>query len=193
MLTRLRDLPLKWDYETDIVVVGYGGAGAAAAIEAHDNGAAVCILEKASVAGGSTAMSGGIIVGAGTSVQRARGITDSPEEMYKYFRAAGRGLDDPDMVKVLCENSAPNIEWLIGMGMEFKYLYVSGAEEYPEYSSVTLAKSRGHSVGGGGTFFRVLKNACDKGNIHCMYQTKLKEIVTLPEGYVVGVQVESKK
>jgi len=74
MLTGLRDLPLKWDYETEIVVVGYGGAGAAAAIEAHDNGAAVCILEKASVAGGSTAMSGGIIVGAGTSVQRARNI-----------------------------------------------------------------------------------------------------------------------
>lgn len=193
MLTGLRDLPLKWDYETEIVVVGYGGAGAAAAIEAHDNGAAVCILEKASVAGGSTAMSGGIIVGAGTSVQRARGITDSPEGMYKYFRAAGRGLDDPDMVKVLCENSAPNIEWLIGMGMEFKYLYVSGAEEYPEYSSVTPAKPRGHSVGGGGTFFRVLKNACDKRNIHCMYQTKLKEIVTFPEGDVVGIQVESKK
>jgi len=105
MLIEAMGLNLKWDYETEIVVVGCGGAGAAAAIEAHDNGAGVLIIEKSSVAGGTTAMSGGIIVGAGTSVQRARGITDSPEGMYKYYRAAGQGLDDPDMVKVLCENS----------------------------------------------------------------------------------------
>ena len=39
-------LPAKWDYEADVVVVGYGGAGAAAAIEAHDAGATVLILEK---------------------------------------------------------------------------------------------------------------------------------------------------
>ena len=72
---------LKWNYETEIVVVGYGGAGAAAAIEAHDNGASVLIIEKSFVAGGTTAMSGGIIVGAGTSVQRERGIIDSTEGM----------------------------------------------------------------------------------------------------------------
>jgi len=193
MLTGTRELPLKWDYETEIVVVGYGGAGAAAAIEAHDNGAAVIIIEKASVAGGSTAISGGIIAGAGTSVQSARGITDSPEGMYKYYRAAGRGLDDPDMAKTLCENSAANIEWLIGMGMEFKYLYISGAEEYPEYSSITPVKPRGHSVGGGGAFFKVLKDACDKREINCLYDTKLREIVTSLEGEVVGIQVESKE
>jgi flavocytochrome c len=193
MLTGVKELPSNWDYETEIAIVGYGGAGAAAAIEAHNNGAAVFILEKTSMAGGSTAISGGIIVGAGTSVQRARGITDSPEGMYKYYRAAGRGLDDPDMVRVLCENSAPNIEWLIDMGMEFKYLYVSGAEDYPEYSSITPVKPRGHGVGGGGAFFKVLKDACDKRKINCLYETKLKKIVTSLEGEVVGIQVESKE
>ena len=192
MLIEAMGTKLKWDYETEIIVVGYGGAGAAAAIEAYDNGVAVLIIEKASVAGGSTAISGGIIVGAGTSVQRERGITDSPEGMYKYFRASGQGLDDPDMVKVLCENSAPNIEWLIGMGMEFKYLYVSGAEDYPKYSSITPVKPRGHSTGGGGAFFKVLKNACDMRKIDCLYETKLKEMVTSLKGEVVGIQVESK-
>ena len=191
MRTGASELPSKWDHEAEIVVVGYGGAGASAAIEAHDKGATVLIIDKSSVAGGTTAISGGIIAGAGTSLQKAGGISDSPEEMYRYFRACGQGLDDPDMTRVLSENSGPNIEWLIGMGMEFKYLYLSGAEDYPEYAAVTPAKPRGHSVGGGGAFFKVLKDACDRRGINCLYETGLKEIVTSPEGEVAGVRVES--
>ena len=113
MMTVTSEFPAKWDYDTDIIVVGFGGAGASAAIEAHDKGATVLIIDKSSVAGGTTAISGGIIAGAGTSLQRARGISDSPEEMYRYFRACGRGLDDPDLTRVLSENSGTNIEWLI--------------------------------------------------------------------------------
>ena len=136
-------------------------------------------------------MAGGIIVGAGTSVQRARGITDSPEEMYKYFRAVGQGLDDSDLARVLCENSAPNIEWLKSIGMEFTNLFVSGAEDYPEYVAVTPVKPRGHETGGKGKFFRVLKNACDKRGINCFYKTELKEIITGTEGEVIGIKAES--
>jgi flavocytochrome c len=192
MASEASEFPSKWDYETEIVVVGYGGAGASAAIEAHDKGASVLIIDKSSVAGGTTAISGGIIAGANTSLQRARGIVDSPEEMYKYFRACGQGLDDPDMTRILSENSGPNIEWLVSMGMEFKYLYFSGAEDYPEYAAVTQAKPRGHGVGSGGAFFKVLKDACDQRGIKCLYETGLKEIITSPEGEVVGIRAESK-
>ena len=55
MIIETSALNFEWDYETEIVVVGFGGAGAAAAIESCDNGAEVLIVEKASVAGGSTA------------------------------------------------------------------------------------------------------------------------------------------
>ena len=51
-------IPNRWDREADVVVVGFGGTGAAAALEAHDNGAKVLIIEKAPMAGGSTAISG---------------------------------------------------------------------------------------------------------------------------------------
>jgi succinate dehydrogenase/fumarate reductase flavoprotein subunit len=78
------------------------------------------------------------------------------------------------------------------MGMEFKHLYVSGAEDYPEYSAITPVKPRGHSVGGGGAFFKVLKNACDKREINYLYETQLKKIVTSLEGEVIGIQTESK-
>ncbi|MCK4788463.1 MAG: FAD-binding protein [Desulfobacteraceae bacterium] len=192
MMARAGEFPTKWDHEAEVVVVGYGGAGAAAAIAAHDTGAAVLILEKAPVAGGTTAMSGGIIVGAGTSVQRERGITDSPGEMRKYYRVTGRGLDDPDMVKVLSENSGPNIEWLIGMGMEFIDLFMSGSEDYPEYAAITPVKQRGHSARSGGAFFKVLKNACDKRGLSALYETQLKEIIAGSRKEIIGVKAESK-
>ena len=47
MIVRQPWLPEKWDREADVVVVGFGGAGAATAITAHDLGASVLMIEKA--------------------------------------------------------------------------------------------------------------------------------------------------
>ena len=70
--------PNRWDYETEIAVAGFGGAGAAAAIEAHDAGASVLILDKASVAGGSTIISGGLasFPGDGQTCRQLLGAAD---------------------------------------------------------------------------------------------------------------------
>jgi flavocytochrome c len=187
----MNNWPVAWDFETDIVVVGYGGAGAAAAIEGRAAGAEVIIIEKAPIGGGTTAMAGGIIVGAGTSVQRARQIADSPEEMYRYFRATGKGLDDPDLARVYCESSTSSIEWLISLGMQFQNLLLSGSENYPEYAAVTPPKPRGHLAPGGGAFFQVLKNACEQRGVQVNYKTRLKELVTDSQGAVCGVKAES--
>ena len=66
----------------DIIVVGFGAAGAAAAIEAADNGARVLVLDRG-YGGGATALSGGIVyAGGGTAEQRAGGYEDSPENMH---------------------------------------------------------------------------------------------------------------
>ena len=69
---------MKRDY--DVVVVGAGGAGMAAAITARDAGASVIVLEADDRIGGSTSLSGGVFYAAGTSVQRAREIEDTPDE-----------------------------------------------------------------------------------------------------------------
>ena len=53
------DLPAKWDREADVVILGYGGAGASAAITAKDAGADVVIFEKTAQGGGNTAVSSG--------------------------------------------------------------------------------------------------------------------------------------
>src|SRR3954469_17125319 len=74
--------------EVDVVVVGFGIAGACAALEAARAGARVLLLERAAEYGGTSAMSGGhFYLGGGTAVQQATGIEDSPEEMFAYLMA----------------------------------------------------------------------------------------------------------
>ncbi|MGW1093936.1 FAD-binding protein [Streptomyces sp. NPDC002596] len=84
-----------WDLTTDVVVAGYGAAGAAAAVEAARAGAEVLVLERAGGWGGAAAMGGGFIyLGGGTALQRACGFDDSPEATATFLMAAmGPGAD----------------------------------------------------------------------------------------------------
>jgi len=200
-------LPEKWDKEADVVVVGFGGAGAAAAIEAHDAGAKVLILETAPAAlGGSTGMCGGVIYGAGTSVQRVAGIMDSADEMYKYWMAVTGPGCDAELARLLADKSAENIEWLIKLGAEIPSvvydepdrpvppaggLYFSGAE--PEYAHITPPKPRGHAVvGGGKAIFETLRKAVEARGIEVMLETRALKLIATPEKEVLGVKAESK-
>ena len=85
----------RWDDEADVIIVGMGGAGVCAAIEAAEAGASVLGLERAGAPGGASALSHGqLYMGGGTPVQKACGFEDSVEEMAKYLAAAcGLGAD----------------------------------------------------------------------------------------------------
>ena len=75
-----------WDEEADVVIVGMGSAGSCAAIEAAEAGASVLALDRASGAGGTTANAAGhFYLGGGTRVQKAVGIEDDVEDMYRYL------------------------------------------------------------------------------------------------------------
>src|SRR5262245_12515804 len=79
----------RWDREADVVVVGFGCAGACAAIEAAETAAETIVLERAGGGGGTSAMSGGLIyMGGGTPVQEACGYRDTPEGMFTFLMAA---------------------------------------------------------------------------------------------------------
>ena len=66
----------------DVIVIGGGGAGLSAAIEASDAGASVLVLEKNTVTGGTTSTSQGLIGGFGTQIQKAQGVELTYEQMY---------------------------------------------------------------------------------------------------------------
>jgi hypothetical protein len=83
---KIRNLTLeKWDYETDILIVGSGAAAYAAAISARNRGAEVIMVEKASLYGGTTLRSGGGLWVPNNRFQREKGIEDRKEDAIRYM------------------------------------------------------------------------------------------------------------
>src|ERR1700733_12572042 len=88
---RLRETTMAQEKTYDVVIVGYGAAGAAAAIEAADAGARVLVLDRG-YGGGASTLSGGVVyAGGGTPYQQAAGLHDTPENMFNYLRQEVQG------------------------------------------------------------------------------------------------------
>jgi len=96
---------------TDVIIVGAGFAGLAAAIEAKEAGAEVIVLEKMRAAGGNSIISEGCMAAPGTAEQQAKGIEDSPALMYRDMIKAGEGLNHPALVKVVTEEAKEAYLW----------------------------------------------------------------------------------
>ncbi|MGN6127815.1 MAG: FAD-binding protein [Humibacter sp.] len=145
----------------DVIVVGYGGAGAVAAIEAAERGARVLAIDRA-YGGGATALSGGVVyAGGGTPFQRAEGVTDTVEDMYRYLALETGDAVSEATLRQFCESSADLIAWLEVHGVSFAggvpdyktsyptdrhYLYHSGNEKAHPFREVARPAPRGHRV-----------------------------------------------
>ena len=108
--------------QPDVIVIGGGGAGLAAAIEAASVGRRVLLLEKAAQLGGTTALSIGSISATASPHQIARGIKYAPadhfEDMAK-FAAHLKATDNDDLRRVLTGEVPTTLRWLMGLGVEF--------------------------------------------------------------------------
>lgn len=97
--------------ETDIIVIGSGFAGLAAAIEAAEAGTSVQVLEKMMAPGGNSLISDGGIAAPGTTYQADAGISDSSDLMYRDMMTAGEGVNYPDLVKTVTEGAREAFLW----------------------------------------------------------------------------------
>jgi fumarate reductase flavoprotein subunit len=187
---------MHWDEAADVVIVGFGAAGTAGAIEAADHGASVIILEKMPIGGGTTLMSGGTIYASETSIQREAGITDSAEGMFKLLVATGRGLNRPELVELVARQSSEIIDWLMGLGVNLwpgAFLGDAfGCELYPEYARITPPVPRVHVVEGMGEgLFRTLEKNVRERRIDVLLETPATELII--EGReVIGVRARSR-
>ena len=198
-------MPPDWDVEADVVVVGFGAAGACAALEAAAAGCSVLILDRFG-GGGATALSGGVVyAGGGTVQQRAAGVTDTPEAMFGYLRTEVGDAVPETTLREFCDGSVAMLAWLEGHGVPFEgslcpdktsyptnrhYLYYSGSE----LSATDLATPapRGHRTRGrgtsGGLLYARLSAAVRGAGVRVLTQTAARQLVTDPSGRVTGVE-----
>jgi succinate dehydrogenase/fumarate reductase flavoprotein subunit len=128
----------------DVVVVGSGFAGLAAAIVARTEGASVLLLDGAAELGGSSRLSGGKVMGAGSRIQRQHGIDDDPAELYRFYMALNRYLLEPSVVWALADESGPTVDWLEDVGVIFDpRLMTSGEEQVPR---MHITVGEGHAI-----------------------------------------------
>src|SRR3546814_13694595 len=102
---------VEWDDTADVLVVGFGGAGACAAIEAREAGADVIAIDRFA-GGGATAYSGGIIYAGGTRFQKEAGFEDNAEQMYSYLAMGVGDIVRPETLRRSCYESTANPAWL---------------------------------------------------------------------------------
>ena len=105
-----------WDETADLVVVGLGGAGVAAALEGLERGLKVTAVDRYE-GGGSTAANGGIFyAGGGTKIQKEAGEDDSPEEMYKYLKIEVGDVVSDETLRKFVEESVETVDWILANG-----------------------------------------------------------------------------
>ena len=107
-----------WSDEVDVVVVGFGGAGACAALQAKECGASVVLVDRFG-GGGTTKYSGGVIYAGGTRFQREAGFDDTVEDMLDYLRLEVGGVVKADTLRRFCNGSAGDVDWLIEHGVKY--------------------------------------------------------------------------
>jgi len=110
------------DTKIDIIVVGGGGSGLAAAIEACEAGSRVLLLEKNAQLGGSTAWSIGSVTATQTPHQRAKGIVDNPQSHWEDMPGFADEHCPPDndaLRKILCDEAPAAFQWLLDSGVRF--------------------------------------------------------------------------
>ena len=173
---------LKWDKETDVLVVGYGGAGACAAIEAHDAGAKVLVIEKMKQGGGNTAVSaGGFMIP--TSGKEARAYLSSTYEPADNER-------DEALLDAFCREIDTARDWLMGLreGTELS-MYGKGGDYrvFKGWESIQKWKVKGKGKRSGDLLFDLYRYAVEeKRGIEVMLETPALQLICRDKE-VVGV------
>jgi fumarate reductase flavoprotein subunit len=165
----------------DVAVIGAGAAGLAAAVAAADAGASVIVLEAGEKVGGSSRLSGGHFFAAGTSVQRAAGIEDSADAMFEHIMVLNQWMLEPAVVRRYCDASASTLEWIRGLGVEFKPEHV--------HASGVGSVSRGHVPQGEGLeVVSALDRERSRRGVDLALAKRVNALLTDEDGRVVGLR-----
>jgi succinate dehydrogenase/fumarate reductase flavoprotein subunit len=171
----------------DVIVIGGGGAGLAAAVSAAEQGASVLLFESQTELGGSTQLSAGLFTAADTSVQHGLGIDDSAERFFQHYMDLNHWQLKPGLIETFCRNAGPTLEWLIGLGVEIP-ARVSGNAHTPGLCQAGVEDVwRGHVPKDQGYgLVQVLDKARRDLGVEVVLNTRVQSLV-VENARVVGV------
>jgi 3-oxo-5alpha-steroid 4-dehydrogenase len=205
------DVP--WKESADYVVIGYGGAGVAAANQAIDSGMSVIAVDRFE-GGGATTLNGGVIyVGGGTSIQKAAGFNDSPEAMFEYLSREVGGIVSDETLRRFCESGPEIIQWLEAHGVRFNSTAYTKKTSYPasqyflyfpdnalleRYRGKHPPQPRGHKVhldlgktasqGFGRGIVEPQQRAAAAAGVRLLSQCEARQLVIDRKGTVLGIK-----
>ncbi len=161
------------DANTDVVVVGAGGSGMAAAIEAKRKGLNVILIEKLPMIGGTTALSSTAFNAGGSKIQMALKKPYTADDYY--LKLKGKGPDDASL-RNLADLSGPTTDWLVDMGADLGRV-INGSQHTPNDGGAL-----------GAMLVPVMKKQLDKLGIEPRTSTKAEDLY-VKDGRVAGVRV----
>ncbi|MBA3054554.1 MAG: FAD-binding protein [Sphingomonadales bacterium] len=205
-----------WDDACDVLVVGFGLAGASAAMKAAERPDISVLVADRFTGGGASELSGGIIYAGGTHVQREAGVEDSTDNLYNYLGHETEDFIKPETLRRFCDDSPQVIRWMEKQGVVFGgpathkktsyptdefYIYYSGNETVPEAAQRATPAPRGHrakptfkskAVFGGVFIMHAMKQAAARApNVRTSWHTAARRLVLDKTGAVVGAELWS--
>lgn len=176
-------MPKEWHESYDVVIVGSGFAGLAAALEAKKAGSSVAILEKMRAPGGNSIINGGVVSAAGSPLEAAKGIEDSPDLLYKDMLTAGLYLNHPELARMVAEKSNETVQWTITeLGVKYRDdLTHEGGHSVPRMYST-------HNQSGSAIVLQLLAKLKEMG-VQVRTRAFLTRLLRDEDGRVKGVEV----
>jgi fumarate reductase flavoprotein subunit len=174
--------------DADVLVVGAGLAGLAAAITAADAGAKVLLIDKHYKIGGAAMGAGGSYSAAGSRLQREKQIQDSPALHFEEANRIGKGKADPAILRLYAEQAPPTQDWLERLGVEFDPKGPRFAPEHELYKVQRTCDAKGAGPGFIAVLGRQLDQRITAGAITMRGETTAVRLVKR-EGRVVGLRV----
>lgn len=176
-------MPKKWNETYDIVVIGSGFAGLAAAYEAKKAGASVAVFEKMRTPGGNSIINGGVVSAAGSPKQAEKGIKDSPELLLQDMLKAGLNLNHVELAKTVADRSLETVQWTIDeLGVKYKeHLSQEGGHSVPRMYST-------HNQSGSAIVTQQLAKLKALG-VEPRLQSCLTKIFRDADGRVKGIEI----
>ncbi|MCR5525384.1 MAG: flavocytochrome c [Lactobacillus sp.] len=175
----------KLENDYDVVIIGSGGTGLSAAIQANELGMKVAVLEKEEELGGNTNRASSGMNAAETNVQLHHGVIDNVADFYHETYKDGGRLNDKDMLGYFVYHTAPAIDWLADHDIKLDDITITGG----------MSKKRTHRPASmapiGGFLVKSLLEVVAQEDIPVFNKTKVTKLRRADDGRVNGVEVDA--